>query len=334
MWRTGILLCTCLVSGARADLATELARAQKKNDLAAEQQLWKAVRTKHAAADKRAVWARIMATLDPKRGGAFVSAHLLAERLVYACVEQHDTGHLEAATAALAARANAKDSGKHVALVHALAIAVAAQGAGAAEVCEQAGRQSWPELAGMASIAAFQGAKGDAKRAEEAVVAAMLAAKDSALAMAWAQPIKARLTTNTHAVSAVTRVMREIGAITVQPLGSPSVGGSGTTALGKRWRKLGKRKPIVVLKRTKVLQLSQPFEKFEVELAARDGVKLHAHGGVVLALNRWGAGVRLLDRSGQGQAGDESEVPGPFELIHRLAPGETWTLTKSGVRIR
>jgi len=311
--------------------------AQKKNDLVAEQQLWALCREIFKDSDVRTVWAALIEKLDSKRGGAFVSAHLLAERLVYACIENDDETHLPAATGALAARAKAKGAGRHVALVLRLAEAVAAKGAGAADVCAEAAKQGWPELAGMAAIAVFQGKQvkeGDAKRAEDAVVAAMIAANDPGLAMAWAQPIKRRLRANAPAVSAVTRVMQEIGAITVQMLGGTDAGGGSRFALANAWKRLGSRKPIATLARRDDLLLEQPFEDYKKILKAQAGLKIHGHGGVHLGLNRYGVTVRLLDFDGTGSAGDDADVPGPFDLVHRLAPGETWVLTKRGVEIR
>jgi len=339
VWRTDSILLFLVVATARADdaakLGAALAKAQKKNDLLAEQQLWSQARSKLADGDPRAVWLALMEPLDSARGGAFVSAHLLAVRLVYACIEQNDTEHLAAATAVLTARAKVKGAGRHVALVLRLARAVADSGKGADAVCVEAAEHGWPELAGMAATATFQGEGGDAKKAEDAVVDAMIKANDPALAIAWAQPIKKGLTTNAHAVSAVTRVMQEIGAIVVQPLGG-ATGPAGKTsnALAKNWRKLGKRKPVATLARNDGLNLVHRFEKFEVNLKSRPGVKLHAHGGLVLALNRFGVAVRRLDVKGAGATGDESEVPGPFDLVYRLAKGETWTLTKSGAQVR
>jgi hypothetical protein len=299
-------------------LGVAIAKAQKKNDLLAEQELWGQVRSRFAG-DARSTWAVLMKSLEPARGGAFVSAHLLAERLVYSCIENHDSEHLAAATAVLAARAKAKGAGRHVGLVLRLARAVADTGMGADSVCVEAASHGWPELAGMAAIATFEGEGGDAKKAEDAVVAAMIAANDSALAIAWAQPIKKRLRANPHAVSAVTRVMKKIGAVVVQPLGGAASDSS--SALSTRWRKLGKRKAVATLKRNDDLQ-------------PRPGIKLHAHGGLVLALNRIGVALRRVEVKGAGATGDEAELPGPFDLVYRLAKGETWTLTKGGVQVR
>jgi len=321
---------------AAAEIGTAIAKAQKKNDLLAEQRLWTLSRKILADADARTVWAALMEPLDPKRSGAFVSAQLLAERLVFACIEQHDTAHLEAATAVLGTRAKAKGAGRHTALVLRLAQSVAAEGAGAADVCVEAAKQGWPELAGMAAIAVFDGQRippGDAQRAEDAVVGAMIAAGDSGLAMAWAQPIKRRLQGSAHAVSAVARVMQKIGAILVQPLGAPS-GANGKTALAKAWRRLGKKKTIASLSRRDDLLLEQQFEKFKTTLKPRSGLKLHSHGGLHLGLNRFGVTVRLLDVDGAGSAGDDAEVPGPFDLVYRIARDETWVLTRSGVQVR
>jgi hypothetical protein len=129
--------------------------------------------------------------------------------------------------------------------------------------------------------------------------------------------------------------MKKIGAIVVQPLGGTTDGAGGTsTALSKKWRKLAKRKPIATLARNDGLQLVHGFEKFEMKLKSRPGVKLHAHGGLVLAFNRFGVALRRLEVKGAGATGDEAESPGPFDLVHRLAKGEKWTLTKSGVQIR
>ncbi len=321
---------------AAGKIGAAIAKAQRKNDLLTEQRLWVLSSEILADADSRTVWTALMAPLDPKRSGAFVSAHLLAERLVFACIEQHDETHLEAATAVLASRAKAKGAGKHTALVLRLAQAVAGKGAGAAEVCEEAAKQGWPELAGMAAIAVFDGQRtkqGDAQRAEDAVVGAMIAAGDSGLATAWAQPIKRRLRSNAHAVAAVTRVMQKIGAILVQPLGVPT-GGGGKTKLGMAWKRLGKKKLIASLSRRDDLLLEQPFEKFKTTLKPRSGLKLHSHGGLHFGLNRFGVTVRLLDLDGAGSAGDDAEVPGPFDLVYRLGPGETWVLTRSGVQVR
>ena len=321
---------------AAGKIGAAIAKAQRKSDLLAEQRLSELSRKILADADSRTVWAALMEPLDPKRSGAFVSAHLLAERLVFACIEQHDETHLEAATAVLALRAKAKGAGKHTALVLRLAQAVAAKGAGAADVCVEAAKQGWPELAGMAAIAVFDGERiqqGDAQRAEDAVVGAMIAAGDSGLAMAWAQPIKRRLQGNAHAVSAVTRVMQKIGAVLVQPLGATS-GASGKTALAKAWKRLGKKKTIASLTRRDDLLLEQPLEKFKTTLKPRSGLKLHSHGGLHLGFNRSGVTVRLLDVDGSGSAGDDAEVPGPFDLVYRLGPGETWMLTRSGVQVR
>ena len=317
-------------------LGTAIASAQKKNDLVAEQRLWASCREILAEADARTVWAALMEPLDAKRGGAFVSAHLLAERLVYACIGNDDGTHLTAATDVLAARVKAKDAGRHAALVLRLARAVAAKGAGAADVCAEASREGWPELAGMAAIAVFQGTQakeGDAKRAEDAVVAAMIAANDPGLAIAWAQPIKRRMVGNAPAVSAVTRVMKEVGAITVQTLGGTNANG-GASKLSEAWKRLGSKKPIATLARRDDLLLAQPFEKYETSLKPRPGLKIHGHGGVYLGLNRYGVTVRLLEIERAGSAGDDAEVPGPFDLVHRLAPGETWVLTQRGVQIR
>jgi hypothetical protein len=340
--RAGSVLLFLVVATARGNdgadarkLGAAIAKAQKKNDLLAEQQLWGQARDTFADRDPRPLWVALMESLDPARGGAFVSAHPLAERIVYTCIERNDTEHLAAATEVLGARSKAKGAGRHVGLVLRLARAVADKGKGADSVCVEAAEHGWPELAGMAATATFQGEGGDAKKAEDAVVDAMIKANDPALAIAWAQPIKKGLTTNARAVSAVTRVMQKIGAIVVQPLGGTTGGtGGSSTALAKKWRKLTKRKPIATLARNGDLQLVHKFEKFELKLKSRPGVKLHTHGGLVLALNRFGVAVRRLEVKGAGATGDEAEVPGPFDLVYRLAKGETWALTRSGVQVR
>jgi len=279
--------------------------------------------------DRRAVRAGLLGPLRRARGGAFVTAPLLAERLLFACIEKGDEKHLDECVGVLRKHARGRHAGAHMKLVARLAEAVEGGKEDPAAVCEAAAEQGLSELAGFAAIAAL--ARPDLPEREAKVVAAqaadaILAAKDRGLAQEWRRAVTARLPDHEAAAAAVARVFAGMpGGVAAAggAGGAGRAGGAGggpaQSALGRAWRRFPKRKPLASVERGKQLVVRHGFEKYERSYDIATGVKHVHHGGLTLKLNRTGVAPAMLDPTGRnGQPGDSSAT-GPFDLFHRLA---------------
>lgn len=295
--------------------------------------------------------ARVLGELDPTRGGAFVSAHAVAETLLAAAVESGDRTHAAGAALALGRRAKAKYAGAGVLALERLAAGVAAEAAGRSKDAdaaltrslELAAAEEWRDLATLAAteLAALRAAAGDVDGAAGALAAAARlfdAGADPDLAVRFDGLVRARLA---GAGAAVLGPYREaLEPLLSQGQSAGAAGGAGgapadrsaETPLSRALRTLGKRAPLATAERTAAgFELALEFEPKAHRLAKpAHGLVHHSLSGVVLAVH--GSAVMLvdLDPSGARGAPGDSSSPGRRLAGDRLARGETWTLARDG----
>ncbi|MFI5402484.1 MAG: hypothetical protein ACHQ1G_06070, partial [Planctomycetota bacterium] len=158
-----------------------VADAQRRGDLLDEEKAWDALRgVPLDGAQYRDACAEVMKALDPKRNGAYVSAHLLALEIVRAAIREGDDRHLAEAAAVLATPR--KGQGACAATLAALAKGVVAARKGEDGSAPLAGafdgalKNGWLDLATyagteLACAEKKRGREGDTlKRLDEALV--------------------------------------------------------------------------------------------------------------------------------------------------------------------
>ena len=97
-----------LAAVAAADVGEQLTQAQRRGDIAEIPRLLRDVRALRTPAPLNG----LMKQLDPKRGGAFVSAPCLARRLLLSATAEGDTRFVADAAKVIRARANQPKTGK------------------------------------------------------------------------------------------------------------------------------------------------------------------------------------------------------------------------------
>jgi hypothetical protein len=70
---------------------------------------------------------------------------------------------------------------------------------------------------------------------------------------------------------------------------------------------------------------------FRASRAREPGVGYLDEGGLAVALSNWSVGLALVDLVGNRAGPPGQPVPAPGQAFYRLAPEETWTLTKDGL---
>ncbi len=312
-----------------------LADAQERDDVLREQAAYEALRgVRPDEAQYRDACAEVMKLLDPKRNGAFVSAHLLALELVRAAVREGDDRHLAEAAAVLAAPR--KDAGACAAALADLAkgVVAARKGEDAAAplgaAFDAAMKNGWLNLATYAGteLACIESKLGRDGGTLERLDEALLKSNDRSL-------LQLR---NALATKRIPQSMVEMKAGSVSAAGG--AGGAGgaagqhdKSAVGAAWRKQAATKPLLKVRRGEegfVMEPGFPGGK-KAERAFKTGVLHWNDGGITLALCGPGVSLAMIDLRGlDGQPGDSAQA-GPWDLFYLLAPGETWSVTKKGV---
>ncbi|MCI0342077.1 MAG: hypothetical protein L0216_13200 [Planctomycetales bacterium] len=299
--------------------------------------------------------AAILKPLDPKRSGAFVSAHALALAILLQATADGERGRVPDAARALASHAAARESGrcaKTVAL-YAEGLEAAGKGDGAravaalAKALEAFVKHGFADLAVPAGteLAALRLASGDAPGAAAALSATAKALDertDPHVAGIWRRLVASRLKGAPPAVLApYERAMEPFskGGTVSAAGGAGGRGGDSrnlVSAIGHALPGWPAEKPLLAVKRA--------GGGFEVRLAFdpthnhtqpfKAGLQWHAHGGVTLGFHGFSVGLRMVDPMGtRGQPGGSSAPPPPARAFYRLAEGEVYNLTRRGVSI-
>lgn len=313
-----------------------LADAQKRGDPLEEEAAWDALRgVPLDEAQYRDASAEVMKLLDPKRNGAYLSAHLLALEVLRAAIREGDDRHLAEAAAVLGAPR--KDAGACAAALADLAKGVVAarkgEDASAAlgAAFDAAMKGGWLDLATYAGteLACAQkklGREGDAlKRLDEALQAngdrSLLQLRN---ALAAKRIPESRVEMRPGSVSA---------AGGAGGAGLPGRAGA-ESPVGAAWKKQAATKALLKVRRGDkgfAMEPGFPGGKKD-ERAYKAGVHHWNDGGITLAFCGAGVGLVMIDLTGlNGQPGDSSQGGSPWEIFYLLAPGETWSVTKKGV---
>lgn len=313
-----------------------LADAQKRGDLLDEQAAWEALRDIQLDdAQYREACAEVMKLLDPKRNGAYLSAHLLAHELVRAAVREGDDRHVADASAVLSAPR--KDAGSCNGALADLAAGVLAarkeQEDAAAHLMaafDAALKNGWLDLAMYAGIeiACVDKKVGRASDTLKRLDDALKASKDPFLLRERNRLASKRIPEATFPVE---DDGMEGGAGGAGGAGG-SAGRAAESAVGAAWKKHPTTKGLLKVKRA-----GKGFE-IEPQFAGAPkgtcGPKWGEHhwrsGGVTLSFYDAGVALRMVDPTGlDGIPGDGA--PGEWSVFYLLAPGETWSVTKKGV---
>lgn len=350
------------------------AAAHRSGDLGAEQDAAEALRsamdgvatatpadavagTTGTKPTRASLLAAVLAKLDAKRAGAFVSAPCLARRLVLEATETGDRAFVRAARPALAANASQGKGGRAAAAFLKYADALLAldadeKGASKApallrETFDEAVERKWPELAvhagsELALTSLTAGDTAGAAATLRTTLAALDTARDSVPLMRWRSWIRVR---TKDAPKDVLDALG-LGGDLAESGGAGGAGGAGGKG-GKggaggrgadgspygRWAARARKSEAVV--RAKLGPSG-----FEMRLGWTDGaagsqpiVQGCPHwnrDGVTLAFDGRAVCVRMLDPTGlAGQPGESSEAS-VWSALHLVAEGETWSLLRDG----
>jgi len=339
----------------------ELAGAQKKKDLARQEQtvrsLLVAMRTLGGGpAGGGGDYARsleiVMLALDPKQNFAFCSAGQIGHALLMDATLSGDFAHVPAAAKVCAEHAKISKVGP-------FAGAMADYAAGLLDVANGEPANGIPRLQASLDLTAREGWAWPSVHVATELAAACVAAHQDDMAAAAlskaADVLKAsgdrtiaqrfRKLVDARLKGASEKVLRPCEDAMKPFSGGGSAGAAGgrgggggsadddLSKVGKAWKKLSAKKPVVAVTRTDDgYVVRQAFDKkFEARQAEQNGVKHQDDGGITLSF--WDGGTRLhmVDLEGrQGQPGESSE-PGPFLFFHPLARGYTWGVAKSGI---
>ena len=351
-----------------ADLYGEvLAAAQKMGDLLDEQEAAEAffeflekvpeqgrgtaTGSSSMAAGPREAKAAVMARLDPARCGAFVSAPCLAGELILDAIRSGDGRFVPEAAAVLEPHGKGPKSGAGLKVLAMLARGAKEADAGderaaatLGEARDAALRQDWTDV-GMAAgveLAVLHGKKGDTEKAREVVasLAKLVSPKADRRHLVWCRDaLNGRLK---DLPAEVRGPFTEAVAPLLQKGEPGSDGGTGGAAsdsdnpgspFGRAFRKAAAGKPLATVART-----ADGFEfrvawnpKFRASRVRASGVGYLQEGGLTVALANWSVGLALLDLKGTLGGPEGLHVPRPGQAFYRLAPEESWTLTKDGL---
>jgi len=310
---------------------TWAAKAQKSGDVLEEEAAWQALRKGVGDAQYRDACAEVMKQLDPKRNGAYLSAHLLAFGLLRAAIREGDDAHVADAVRVLEARR--KDAGACAAALTALAHGVAAARkapAGAVgpltTAFEAAMKNGWLDLATHAGIelACVEKQVGREGTTLQRLDEALRAHGDRSL-------VQVR---NALAAKRIPESRLDVGGGSVSAAGGRGGrGGVEGSPVGAAWNGLKSTKPLVVVKRAaQVFKLEPGFKGAkDGECVFKTGVFHGECGGITLSFCDTGVGLAMIDLTGRrGQPGESSQ-PRSWQFFYLLAPGETWSVTKTGV---
>lgn len=308
-----------------------LAQAQKRDDVVAEESAWRALRDIALSGDEyRGACAEVMKLLDPKRNGAYVSAHLLALELVRISIRRGDDLHLaEAATILATPR---KDGGACAPVLKDLAAGVVAARRGEAAdarlraAFDVALKNGWLNLATYAGteLACAERKAGRESDALERLDGALRESGDRALLQLRRALAEDRIPERTI----------ELGSGSVSAKGGKGGrGGSATQSpVGAAWGTLRNGKAVLTVKRgARDFEIEPRFPGApKGKQAPGPGVQHWDGGGITLSFYDHGVALAMVDLTGRrGQPGDSSE-PQSWPSYYPLAPGETWSLTREG----
>jgi hypothetical protein len=300
-----------------------------------EEAAWDALRdVRLDGAQYRDACAEMLRILDPKRNGAYLSAHLLALELVRAAIREGDDRHLADAAAALAVPR--RDGGLCGAALAELAAGVLAARKGQPEAAahllasfDAALKNGWLDLAMHAGIeiACVDKTIGRDSGALKRLDEALKAKNDSYLLIERNRLASRRIPEATSPVDPGGMAGGAWGAG-----GAGGAGGSTQSAVGAAWKKHPPTRALLEVKRA-----GKGFEMKPLFPGAAKGMcesKWGEHhwngGGITLAFYDQGVALRMIDPTGRnGQPGDGA--PRHWSVFYLLAPGETWSVTKKGV---
>ncbi len=351
---------------AAAHYGKAIAKVQKKGDVFAEQRLFDSL---HKALERvrpvrggrkgmggrtvKAALLAFMAELDPKRGGAFVSAHALAAALLYDATREGDPcagGPAEAVLAHVVARPK---RGQHARAMHRYAQGLvalkqkkndeASTALGEALAAMAAGQWLYDAMHVAVELAVLRRALGDDAGAVKALetVETLVPRKDPDLFLGdvWSDLVRRRLAKAPEAVLAPHERLRfwwhpgTPGGRGGQGRSHPT--GKDESRLGAAWKRFSKRKALVT-----VVRDGYHFEvRYGFDKSFKEGVspghfmrpyRKDRLDGVILWIWGWGVGLAGLDRTGLAGTPTEPWEPTPFQAVYMLATGETWSINKKG----
>jgi hypothetical protein len=296
----------------------------------------------------REVVAAVMAALDAKRHGVFVSAHALAVSIVLDAAALGDAEHLTAAAKVLAAYAATPKSGSAAAafsrLAEGLRLARSNEADKAMPALEEAAHvgEPWlvPALYAHLELAVLRLAAGDAATSAEGMaMACSLAPKDADLTVMgdWMHAVEARWKAPKEALDAFRAATNPFLAASSGAAGGS--GGKGASAggdvspIGRALPKWPAGKAFVTVKRVaNAFEIGLPFDEKTVAKEALDrGARAWDASGVTVLLAGPAVALRMLDREGtRGQPGERLR-PSRAWAWYWLADGETWAAAKDGV---
>ncbi len=351
--------------GAAAIYAKSFERAQDNDDLETEARLGRSLRASFARLWKREAppdgagrgglretLFTLMKPLDAERGGAWLSAHLLAGQLLMRATWAGDFRYVAEAAKVLEARAGAKNPGLGAGTMLSYArgmLALEAKrdaeaGDSLSLAVETMVREGWSDLAcfagtELAALHVRTGKEGAASEVMARIASLCPAEGDPQLTEIWERVVKARLGGAPAAVrrpcEAALEAQRKAGSTGVPPgeEGEGATGGAtATSLLGRRLPGLSKRKPIMQAVRSPAgFGLKTEFDdRFKFTQPYLPGVRHRGNQGISLSF--FGAAVALakFDLTGKEDDPRSYPLPSPFEAFYHLANGEEWRITKGG----
>lgn len=295
--------------------------------------------------------AAVMARLDPVRSGAFVSAPCLAGELLVDAIRAGDGLFVAEAAAVLEPHGKGTKSGAGLKVLAILARGLKEAAAGEekaaatlAEARDAALRQDWTDL-GLAAgveLAALAAKRKDAAKARSTVatLARLVSPKVDRRHLSWcSDALRDRLK---ELPPEVLKPFADAVAPILQKGEPGTAGGSGGRAvdsenpvspLGVAHGRTEAGKPLATVARTdKGFEFRVEWNpNFRAPRAREPGVGYLDEGGLTVALCNWSVGLARVDFVGNQSGPAGLHVPPPGQAFYRLAPGETWTLTKDGL---
>jgi len=354
------------VLGAAKSFGAAIAAAQKAHDLVAESDAVAALEewleklpepagasapTTTAAPGPQHALVALLGTLDPKRNGAFASAHAVAVAILAGATRTGEATGVAEAAAVLDAHAPTPKSGAAAPLLAMWAKGVAAARAGDAADADKAleaaakafAGHGWTRLAALASVelaAVRAKVKDDAKTAEalEIAAAGFGDAPDLVLVQQWIGASRARLAGASEAALApVARLDRAFGRVAPPSSnggrGGDSLGPGARSDVAKYLDKVPPTAPIVEVKATNDgLVIRLPFRDAPTKPIPfpHEQRPWEDRGGVTLELAGHAIAFHILDLIGSAAQPNDQHVPSRVRAFYPLAVGETWRVAKNG----
>jgi hypothetical protein len=291
----------------------------------------------------------LMRALDPKRSGAFLSAHALATEILRDAVRRGDLSLVDDAAAVLVARGALPKAGKACAALAHLAEGMRAEKAGDAAAAETGLFAAANEFADHAWLAHAAAASTELAalrwrtRQDAAGVAAALKiplalldeGSDVSVVKDWRDDVEARLAGAPPAATDAFRTATDALAARKTPSSAGGRGGRDgglVSEVGKHLARAPKDKPFVSVTRKREGFVVKPAWQKDPTLPLRfRGGELHWDaGGVTLGFADRAVALCIVDPEGtQGQPGERSR-PLRVRAFYLLAAGETWQVSEAG----